>query len=65
MMAVPQLWGTSNGTFVTDKVGDIEISFWEYSNNEKVHLQPDIVVFQYCVIGTEFITLGNGICYTN
>ncbi len=28
---VPQLWGTSNGTFVTDKVGDIEISFVEYS----------------------------------
>jgi hypothetical protein len=28
---VPQLWGTSNGTFVTDKVGDIKISFVEYS----------------------------------
>jgi hypothetical protein len=24
---VPQLWGTSNGTFVTDRVGDIKISF--------------------------------------
>jgi hypothetical protein len=24
---VPQSWGTSNGTFVTDRVGDIEISF--------------------------------------
>jgi hypothetical protein len=23
---VPQLWGTSNGTFVTDRVGNIEIS---------------------------------------
>jgi hypothetical protein len=40
---VPQLWGTSNGTFVTDKVGDIEISFVEYSASKKVHLQPDIL----------------------
>jgi hypothetical protein len=44
--AVPQLWGTSNGTFVTDKVGYIEISFWEYSNNKKVHPQPDIVEYK-------------------
>jgi hypothetical protein len=28
--AVPQSWGTSNSTLVTDKVGDIEISFVEY-----------------------------------
>ena len=28
---VPQSWGTSNGTFNKDKVGDIEISFVEYS----------------------------------
>ncbi len=27
---VPQLWGTSNGTVITDRVGDIEISFVEY-----------------------------------
>jgi hypothetical protein len=27
---VPQLWGTSNGTFVINNVGDIEISFVEY-----------------------------------
>jgi hypothetical protein len=33
-----QLWGTSNGTFITDKVGDIEISFVEYSASMKVHL---------------------------
>jgi hypothetical protein len=44
--AVRQSWGTSNGTFVTDKVGDIKISFWEYSNNRKVHLQPDIVEYK-------------------
>jgi hypothetical protein len=42
---VPQLWGTSNGTFVTDKVGDIEISFVEYSASKKVCLQPDIVEY--------------------
>ena len=46
MRAVPQSWGTSNSTFVTDKVGDIEISFWEYSNSKKVHLQPNIVVYK-------------------
>jgi hypothetical protein len=40
---VPQSWGTSNGTFVTDKVGHIEISFVEYSASKKVRLQPDIV----------------------
>ena len=42
---VPQSWGTSNGTFVTDKVGNIEISFVEYSASKKVHLQPDIVEY--------------------
>ncbi len=40
---VPQLWGTSNGTFVTDRVGNIEISFLEYLASKKVHLQRDIV----------------------
>jgi hypothetical protein len=42
---VPQLWGASNGTFVTDKVGDIEISFVEYSASKKVRLQSDIVEY--------------------
>jgi hypothetical protein len=32
---VPQSWGTSNGNFVTDKVGAIEISFVEYSASKK------------------------------
>ncbi len=40
---VPQSWGTSNGTFITDRVGDIEIFFVEYSASKKVRLQPDIV----------------------
>ncbi len=42
---VPQLWGTSNGTFVTDKVGSIEVSLVEYSASKKVRLQPDIVEY--------------------
>jgi hypothetical protein len=42
---VPKSWGTSNGTFITDKVGDIEISFVEYSASKKVHLQLDIVEY--------------------
>jgi hypothetical protein len=40
---VPQSWGTSNGTFVTDRVDGIEISFFEYSASKKVCLQLDIV----------------------
>ncbi len=50
MRAAPQSWGTSNGTFVTDKVGDFEISFWEYSNSKKVHLQQDIVVIGHGIL---------------
>jgi hypothetical protein len=42
---VPQSWGTSNGTFVTDKVGNIEISFVEYSASKKICLQPDFVEY--------------------
>ncbi len=42
---VSQSWGTSNGTFVTDRVGDIEISFVEYLASKKVPLQPDIVEY--------------------
>ncbi len=42
---VPQSWGTSNGTFVTDRGGNIEISFVEYSASKKVRLQPDIVEY--------------------
>jgi hypothetical protein len=42
---VPQLWGASNGTFITDRVDDIEISFVEYSASKKVSLQPDIIEY--------------------
>ena len=44
--AVPQSWGTSNGTFVTDKVGSVEIAFVDYSCSKKVHLAPDIVEYK-------------------
>jgi hypothetical protein len=43
---VPQLRGTPNGIFVTDKVVDIEISFVEYSASKKVRLQLDIVEYR-------------------
>jgi hypothetical protein len=39
--AVPESWGTSNGTFKTKKVGEIELSFVDYSASKKVHLHPD------------------------
>ncbi len=42
---VPQSWGTSNGTFVTDRVGNIENSFVEYLASKKVCLQLDIVEY--------------------
>jgi hypothetical protein len=38
-------WGASNGTSVTDKVGNIEISFVEHSASKKVRLQLDIVEY--------------------
>jgi hypothetical protein len=44
-LVLPQSWGTSKGTFITDRVGNIEISFVEYLASKKVHLQPDIVVY--------------------
>jgi hypothetical protein len=43
--AVSQLCGTSNGTFQTKKVGEINISFVEYSASKSVHLTPDIVEY--------------------
>jgi hypothetical protein len=43
--AVPLSWGASNGTFKTNKVGDITLSFVEYSLSKSVHLTPDIVEY--------------------
>ncbi len=44
--AVPQLRGTSNGTFQTKKVGTIDIPFIEYSASKSVRLTPDIVEYE-------------------
>jgi hypothetical protein len=43
--AVPESWSTSNGTFKTKKVGEVELSFVEYSSGTKVHLRLDIVEY--------------------
>ncbi len=44
--AVPHSWGTSNGTFKTKKVGEITLSFIEYSLSKSAHLTPDIVEYE-------------------
>jgi hypothetical protein len=44
--AVPQSWGTLNGTFKTNKVGKVTLSFVEYSLSKSVHLTPDIVEYE-------------------
>ncbi len=43
--AVPESWKTSKDTFKTMKVGEIELSFVEYSTSKRVHLHPDIVEY--------------------
>ncbi len=42
---VPESWSTSNGTFKTKEVGEVELSFNDYSASKKVHLHPDIVEY--------------------
>jgi hypothetical protein len=44
--AVPQSWNTSNGTFQTKKVGDIELSFLDYSTSKRVRVTPDMLSIQ-------------------
>ena len=44
--AVPQSWGTLNGTFITKKVGEISLSFVEYSASKSINLVPDIVEYE-------------------
>jgi hypothetical protein len=41
----PQSWSTSNGTFTTKHVGDIEIAFVDYSESKRIRLRPDIVEY--------------------
>jgi hypothetical protein len=44
--AVPQSWGTSNGTFKMNKVGEVTLSFIEYSPSKSIHFTPDIVEYK-------------------
>jgi len=44
--AVPQSWGTSNGTSKTNKVGEVTLSFVEYSLSKTIHLTPNIVEYE-------------------
>ena len=39
----PQQWQTSNGTFATTKVGDLELYFPDFSGSKFVKIKPDIV----------------------
>ena len=43
--AIPESWGTSNGTFKTTKVGDVKIFLVDYSASKRIHLKPDIVEY--------------------
>ncbi len=43
--AVKQSWNASNGTFQTKRVGDIELSFVDYSSSKSVWVTPDIVEY--------------------
>jgi hypothetical protein len=43
--AVPESWGTSSGTLQTKKVGDVEISYMDYSDSKRIYLKPDIVEY--------------------
>jgi hypothetical protein len=43
--AVPESWSTSNNTFETKKVGDVQLSFVEYSASKRVYLHLDIVEY--------------------
>ena len=44
--AVPQSWGTSNGTFITKKLDEVTLSFVEYSASKSIKLIPDIVEYK-------------------
>jgi hypothetical protein len=60
--AVPQSWGTSNSTFKTNKVGDITLSFVDYSLSKSVHLTPDIVEYEAGATAPMYdLVIGHGI----
>ena len=39
----PQKWKTSNGTFKTTKVGNLEIKFPKFSESKLFKIKPDII----------------------
>ena len=41
---MPHSWGTSNGTFIRKKVGEISLSIVEYSASKSINLVPDTIV---------------------
>ena len=39
----PQKWRTSNGTFTTTEVGDLKVTFPEFSNSKRASFRPDVI----------------------
>ena len=40
----PQKWKTSNGTFTTKNVGELELTFPDFSSSKVARFKPDIVM---------------------
>ena len=40
------MWHTSNGIFSTERIGDLDLVFPEYSYSKCMHITPDIVEFE-------------------
>ena len=61
--STPMVWLTSMGTFSTEKLGQFELTFPEYSWSKQVKLNPDIMEYDGdnyepkfdLIIGTETI----------
>jgi len=59
--SVPQSWHTSNCIFSTEKIGNLDLVFPEYSHSKRMHITLDIVEFKNkdkapmfdLIIGTE------------
>jgi hypothetical protein len=42
---VPKSWYTSNGSFLTKGRGEVNLTFFEYSNTKRYIIEPDIVEY--------------------
>jgi hypothetical protein len=42
---VPKSWHTSNGSFLTKGRGEVNLTFFEYSNSKRFMIKPDIVEY--------------------